>query len=182
MVNALDSGGQRLPYLGVDVALYVISHHLNDVGRMLISMGKKTTIGLGLFDIHVACLHLRAPYSHHTDIDTVLLSLFDDIIHVVPIAVHTIGIGLRQVPSCRQRGLSVDVIGWRSVHHLYQDSVEACRTAFLKVILCFRTDEKFGQQPARISQKEEWLSVLKLQVAMVSRHHKSPIRPRFHEG
>ena len=58
VVNALDSGGQRLPYLGVDVALYVATHHPDDVGRVLVSVGQETAVSLGLPGIDIASLHL----------------------------------------------------------------------------------------------------------------------------
>ena len=58
VVDALDGVCQRLPHLGMNVALYVATHHPDDVGRVLVSVGQETAVSLGLPGIDIASLHL----------------------------------------------------------------------------------------------------------------------------
>ena len=106
MVDGLDTGGEGIPYLGLDVALDVAAHEPDDVGLVLVTVGEEGAVFFGLVDTQFAVLHQSAPDAHHADIDAILPCQVDDVVEVVPVAVrcHTVPVPMCAVPMCdRQR-------------------------------------------------------------------------------
>ena len=121
LVYRLDSRCQRLPNLRLDVALNVATHKPDDVGLVLITVGKERTVFLRVVHTQQTCLDQSAPNAYHSNIDTVLSRHIDDIVHVVPIAVDALAVNVLEVPPIHVRHLSIDVDSRHTVDglHLY---------------------------------------------------------------
>lgn len=170
VVNTLDAGSERLPHLWVDIALDIATHHPDDIRRILIAVGKELSVCLSLLCIDILCLYLRTPDGYHADVDAVLFGKFDDVVEMIPITVNTSGVSLRQIPTGRERLLSVDIKRRCAVHHLDENGIKSRYTAFLKIILCLGSIQTFRKKPAGITQHEKRLSVFKLQESLVGRN------------
>lgn len=109
VVDALDAGSERLPHFRMDIALDITTHHPDDIRRILIAVGKELSVCLSLLCIDILSLYLRTPDSYHADVDAVLFGKFDDVVEMIPIAVNTCWVCLRQIPTGRERLLSVDI-------------------------------------------------------------------------
>ena len=167
VVYGLDGCGKRLPHLGVHITGDVTAHNPDDVGRVLVAFGEELAVCLGLGSVYLLRLYLRTPHGNHTDVDAVLLCQLDDIVEMIPVAVHALRVGFCHVPSGWQRRLSVYVVCRCVVHHLHQHRIESCRTAFLQIVLCLCPVEAFGQKPSRIAKQEERRPVCRLQETLV---------------
>ena len=121
LVDGLNGCGQCLPYLRLDVALNVATHKPDDVRLVLVAVGEERTVFLGIFHTQQTGLHQSAPDAHHSDIDAMLGSHIDDIVHVIPIAVDTFAVDILEVPPVYVRHLPVDIDGRHAVDglHLY---------------------------------------------------------------
>ena len=160
MVDGLDTGGEGIPYLGLDVALDVAAHEPDDVGLVLVTVGEEGAVFPGLVDTQFAVLHQSAPDAYHADIDAILLCQVDDVVEVVPVGVrcHTV-----PVPMCdwqRVRGLAVDVDGGYGIDDLYLYHVIALLATTLQVPFRLGTVQTLGQQPPRLTLPEERRPVL----------------------
>ena len=170
VVNTLDAGSERFPHLWVDITLDIATHHPDDIRRILIAVGKELSVCLSLLCIDILSLYLRTPDSYHADVDAVLFGKFDDVVEMIPIAVNTCWVCLRQIPTGRERLLSVDIKRRCAVHHLDENSIKSRYTAFLKIILCLGSIQTFWKKPTGITQQEERLSVFKLEESLVGRN------------
>ena len=144
LVYRLDGGSQGLPHLRLDVALDVTTHEPDNVGLILITVGEEGSVFLGILHTQQTGLDQSAPNAYHTDIDTLVGSLVDDIVQVVPIAIDTLLVNVLEVPSVNVRHLSVDVIGWYSVNGLYLHDVIAGLGARVQIPFSLGPVESFG--------------------------------------
>ena len=148
-VYRLDGCCQCFPHLWFDITLNVATHKPNDVRPVLIAVSQERTVFLGIVHTQLAGLYQSAPDAHHTDIDAVLGSHIDDIVHVVPIAIHTFTVDILEVPTIHIRHLSIYIIGRYPVNGLYLYDVIARLGTRLQVPLSLCPIQSFRQQPAR---------------------------------
>ena len=179
LVDSLDGSGQGIPLSRVDIALDVTTHDPDDIGLILIAVGQESTIELRLFHVHQSCLHQSTPNGHHTYIYTILCSGIDDIVHVVPVAIDTLLVDFREVPSIRVRHLSVMIIGRYAVDHLYLYHIISGLPTTLEIIGSLSPVCAFRQKPARLSLPEERCTIIEHQETLVVRHLQFPVFPRF---
>ena len=96
VVDALDAGGERLHTSGW-ISLNIATHHPDDIRRILIAVGG--TFRMLACCALIFCLYQRPPDGYHADVDAVLFGKFDDVVEMIPIAVNTCRVRLRQIPS-----------------------------------------------------------------------------------
>ena len=135
LVYRLNGRSQCFPHLRFDVTLDITTHKPDDVRFVLVTVGKEGAILLGIFYAQFAILHQSAPDANHTDIDAVLTSHIDNIVHVIPIAVDALAVDVLEVPAIHVRHLSVDIISRYAINGLYLYDVIACLRTRLQIPL-----------------------------------------------
>ena len=148
----------------------VATHKPDDVLLVLIAIGEEGTILLSILHTQFAIFHQSTPDTHHSDVDAVLSSHINDIVHVVPIAINAFLVNLFEVPTIDIRHLTIDVISRNAIDGLHLNNVIACLRTALQIPFRLSPVESFWQQPTRFAQPEERLSVLKLQITLVIRY------------
>ena len=167
VVYRLDGGGERLPYVSLHITLYITTDDPDDIWAVFVAVGEKTSVGLRLLYREFASFYHPTPDTHHTDIDTALFGLTDDVVHVIPITI--VGLG-QQIPLLIVRGLPIDVYRGYIVQHLHLGHVIASVTCLIQVIRYFLTVQSFRHQPGCLTQPEKGCAVSMLQKTLVVRN------------
>ena len=178
LVNGTDTLCQCFPLGSLDISANITTHHPDDVRSILVAFGKELTVSLRIFHRHQTFGNRRSPNGNHTDIDAVLLGCLDDVVHVIPIAVHAFLIYLLEVEPIRQGRLTVAVHGRNTVHGLHLHHVVARLTTMTQIIGSLITVQTFRQQPSRLTQPKERSPVLMLEITVFFRYLKFAILPR----
>ena len=193
LVILTNGGGQCLPHFGLHIATLITADDPHDVRTMAIPFGEELTIGLSLFDVHQPSLDKTAPDADHTDVDSALFCLIEDVVEMVPIGVGILQRALRFLVIGREveqisllvgnhRRLTIHIVGRHTIDSLHLDHIIPSIGTLGQVEAHLGTIEFFRHQPARLPLPEERSAIGMLEIEMIIADLQTAMRPGFLSG